>query len=294
MNIAVRIGLYCVLLCAAAFFGQRFLRGYAQRADRAAQLPTLDTATNAAPATPAEPAPDPAGTDNAATNAPASGTKSGSEATDGTNAPAASAPTAASRPQLDRGAPIGLHGALGLAAILALAALAAFDLSHYFGSRTHHALYNEEGEGFADPEYDVAEQAWANGEHLEAIRLMRDYYATHPKEIHVAFRIAEIYERDLGNTLAAALEHEEILRCTLSAERWGWTAIHLCNLYTRLNQTDKAQALLRRIVAEYGQTAAARKAREKLGQDEADLPAEDDEGQGGGRRLPPGFKLRKR
>jgi len=32
-------------------------------------------------------------------------------------------------------------------------------------------------------------------QHLEAVRLMREYYNKNPREVHVALRIAEIYEK---------------------------------------------------------------------------------------------------
>src|SRR5437764_6258662 len=107
---------------------------------------------------------------------------------------------------------------------------------------------------------------WANGDHLEAIKIMREYLAKNPREQHVAIRIAEIYEKDLNNNLAAALEYEEVLKHKLQPERWGWAAIHLCNLYFRLNQEQKAHDLLRRIVNEYPTTPAAEKARKRLEQ----------------------------
>src|SRR5204862_8000866 len=82
-----------------------------------------------------------------------------------------------------------------------------------------------------------------------------------------ALRIAEIYEKDLQNYLAAALEYEEVLKQKLPPERWGWAAVHLCNLYTsKLNQSDKGIFLLQRIATEYGETAAADKARKRLAQ----------------------------
>jgi hypothetical protein len=94
---------------------------------------------------------------------------------------------------------------------------------------------------------------------------MRDYLTAHPREQYVALRIAEIYEENLYNYLAAALEYEEVLKKKLPPERWGWAAIHLANIYSgRLGQPDKAVVILRRIDAEYGQTVAARKARERL------------------------------
>ena len=52
----------------------------------------------------------------------------------------------------------------------------------------------------------------------------------------------------------------------LPREKWGWTAIHLANLYSgRLNQSDKAIATLERLASEYPDTAAAKKARQRLG-----------------------------
>ncbi len=81
----------------------------------------------------------------------------------------------------------------------------------------------------------------------------------------MALRIAEIYEKDLNNPLAAALEYEEVLKKKLPADRWGWAAIHLSNLYTgKLNRTPQALDLLQRIVAQCGGSAPAKKARERL------------------------------
>ena len=157
-------------------------------------------------------------------------------------------------------------GAFFFCSIVGLGLLVGHDVSNFFGNRTVKMLYNEESEGISDPEYEVAEQEWANGNHLEAIRLMRDYLNKNPREQHVAIRIAEIYEKDLNNYLAAALEYEEVLKQKLAPDRWGWAAIHLCNLYFKLNHTDKAVALLRRIDAEFPQTPAAEKARKRLEQ----------------------------
>jgi hypothetical protein len=116
-------------------------------------------------------------------------------------------------------------------------------------------------------------------------------------------RIAEIYETNMGNFLAAALEYEELLKKKIHPERWGLRAIHLCNLYHKLNQPAKATALLEKIATDYSQTAAAKKAREKLGwaepkpepepepepapaeQAEKSKPPKDE-----GPALPPGFR----
>jgi hypothetical protein len=150
-------------------------------------------------------------------------------------------------------------------AVIGFALLFAHDLTQLFAHKSGDFLFNDDAKGMRkDPEYEDAEQVWANGDHLEAIRLMREYLASHPREQFVALRIAEIYEKDLQNHLAAALEYEEVLKKKLPAERWGWAAIHLCNLYLKLGKEVEAVALLRRIDAEYGRTSAAEKARKRL------------------------------
>src|SRR2546429_1724554 len=138
-----------------------------------------------------------------------------------------------------------------------------------------------------------------SGNFLEAIQLMRDYLKQNPREQHVALRIAEIYEKDLQNFLAAALEYEEVLKQKLPPERWGWAAIHLCNLYTsKLNQPDKAIALLQRLVTDYSRTAAAEKARKRLAQleEEGIVPPSTETAAASApstSNLPPGFAPKK-
>lgn len=151
--------------------------------------------------------------------------------------------------------------------VVGLGMLLAYDLSHFIGQRVEEFVWEGEGEEYRTPEYEQAESVWANGQHLEAIQLMRNYLQTHPREQYVALRIAEIYEKDLGNFVAAALEYEEILKKPLPPERWGWSAVHLANLYSgKLNRSADAEALLRRIVSEHPETAAATKARRRLGE----------------------------
>ncbi len=174
--------------------------------------------------------------------------------------------TSAAEPPPDKSSSsrIGLDVAMFLGCLLGFGLLVGHGVSQYVGQKSIKTIYNDEGEGMDNPGYDEAEQAWADGHHLEAIQLMRNYLQKNPREQHVALRIAEIYEKDLKNPLAAALEYEEVLTKKLEPERWGWAAIHLCNLYYKLNQADKAFLLLKRIEAEYGQTAAAEKARKRL------------------------------
>lgn len=150
--------------------------------------------------------------------------------------------------------------------VVGLAIMIGYDVSKFFATRVNEFIFNEDLHGTRSPEYEEAENVWAKGDHLGAIGMMREYLNRNPREQYVALRIAEIYESDLRNYLAAALEYEEILKKKLPAERWGWAAIHLSNLYSgKLNKTEQATALLHRIVEEFGQTAAAKKARERLG-----------------------------
>lgn len=150
--------------------------------------------------------------------------------------------------------------------MLGLAGLLAWDVSQFVARKAAHGLGVDLAPIQGDPEYDAAEEAWANGDHLGAISLLRDFLKRHPNQQHAALRIAEIYEKDLGNHLAAALELEVVLQKRLPREKWGWTAIHLANLYSgKLSQTEKAIELLNRIVDTHPETSAARKARQRLG-----------------------------
>ncbi len=153
-----------------------------------------------------------------------------------------------------------------VATLVGLGLLIARDLSRTVGGQAVDFLFNEDAVGVRRPEYDAAEQMWATGDFLEAIRLLREYYTANPREVFVAIRIAEIYEKDLKNLLAAALEYEEILTKSLPPSKWSWTAIHLCNLHSKMGQSDKSLALLRRIAVEYGETPGAEKARKRLSQ----------------------------
>jgi TolA-binding protein len=148
-----------------------------------------------------------------------------------------------------------------------LALLLARDVGALVGGRAG-ALYYDTDEINATSRnalYEQADTAWNNNDYLEAVRLLRLYVQQNPREQHAVLRIAEIYEKDMGNYLAAALELEEVLKQKLKPDRWGWTAIKLSNLYTgKLNQNAKAIALLNRLVEEYPQTGAAEKARKRL------------------------------
>jgi tetratricopeptide (TPR) repeat protein len=173
--------------------------------------------------------------------------------------------TEAAKPRTNNSSSVVFLG-LFIASLLAVAGLGAWDFSQYLGERAERAMMAADFEIPTDPDYEAAEAEWAKGNHLDAINLMRGYLGRNPNEQHVAIRIAEIYEKDLHNFLAAALELEEVLTKKLPREKWGWTAIRLANLYSgKLNQPPKALAWLERIVADYPDTGAAKKARQRLG-----------------------------
>jgi TolA-binding protein len=160
--------------------------------------------------------------------------------------------------------------ALFVASVVGLGLLVAIDITHLIGGKAGDYLFHDVADAQRDPEYEKAEQVWANGKHLEAIQMLRDYYKRNPRQIHAALRIAEIYEKDLHNHLAAALEYEEVLKHKLPGDRWSWAAIHLCNLYAKIGQQEKTRPLLQRIADEHPNTAAAKKARQRLGLPEPD------------------------
>jgi TolA-binding protein len=244
MNPKLKLIAYCVLLILCAWFGAKFYSNYSALTKAAA-----DGGAGTSPST--------NGTASPGTNAPPTQTNA-----------AASAPTAAKTPASEdsskRSAMIAYLAAL-VGAAIGLGLLIASDVTNFMGTQAIEFLFNDAGEGQRDPDYERAEAEWAKGNFLDAIQLMRDYVKKHPRELYASLRIAEIYEKDLRNYLAAALEYEEVLKHKFTAERWGWAAIHLCNLYSKLNQADKAVALLRRVADEYSKTGAAKKARARLG-----------------------------
>ncbi|MGD1085207.1 MAG: hypothetical protein ABSA47_10725, partial [Verrucomicrobiota bacterium] len=194
-------------------------------------------------------------------NSPATNTAAGSNSAVTTSSPPEEHGAA---PETGRGKMLVDLAAFVLAAA-GLGLLIAYDLTHFMGSRAVDLLFSDKGELMRDPEYERAEAVWADGRALEAVEMMREYLKKHPHEQYVALRIAEIYEKDLGNHVAASMEYEEILKKRLPAERWGWAAIHLCNIYAKMGQQEKVGALLEKIARDYPKTSAARKARRTLG-----------------------------
>lgn len=153
-----------------------------------------------------------------------------------------------------------------IALTIGLGVLCAFDISHFFGERAKQWFLQGGAPIHSAPEFEAAEKLRASGQALEAIGVLREFLQQHPGEVQVMSRIAEIYNYDLKNYLAAALEYEELLKHRLDAEQWGWAALHLAKLYGRLNDPEKSLALLEKLQNKYGHTVAARRARKALEQ----------------------------
>ena len=240
MNPKLKLGLYVVLGVALLVLGLLFSKALASKDE------TTTRATNAVAM---------------ATNLAAKATN----AVASTN-PAAAGEDFTQRKSSSRVGRLMAYGVTGFFVFVGLSVLIAHDVSRFIASRVDDFIFNADLKGVKDPDYEEAEKTWAKGEYLDAIRMLRDYLNRHPREQYVSLRIAEIYEDNLGNHLAAALEYEEILKKRLPHERWGWAAIHLVNIYSgKLNRGAEAEQLLHRIINEYGETAAAKKARERLG-----------------------------
>ncbi|MBL9137837.1 MAG: hypothetical protein JNK85_18355 [Verrucomicrobiales bacterium] len=271
MNPQVKLGLYAVSLLCTLVFGTLFVKAW-----RLANPPTAEAAAGQKPTSGT-------GATIAKTNATPPvlpGKTNGPAATNEVGAAAAEeVPPAESTPEPEReNVPTQVHatgvgrgfarvilwGLLAFGSLAVLASMGAYDMSQYAANRAERSLFDDEGETVRETTYELVEKAYAAGDFLEAIRLLREFLKEDPKAVHGQIRIAEIYEKDLNNPLAAALEYEEVLTKPLEPERKGWTAIHLVNLYNRLDRPQQAVELMKRIIAEVPETPAAQKARERL------------------------------
>jgi hypothetical protein len=296
MSPTTKLALYAGLVVCLGFFGCKFYSEFTQMPSRQAKGSEDQHAS-----VPPEPT-NSLGSSNTVTASNVASTAAVISAT-GTSAPVVvrraappSLPAEPTAPRYHAGRMMGFVGLFVVSAVL-FGVMVARDVSHLIGHRTHEYVLTDEHVGSKPAEYEQAEGLWANGSFLEAVQMLRDLLKRNPSDLFIAQRIAEIYENDLHNHLAAALEYEEILKHKFDPERWGWMAIHLANLYSgKLNQRDKAVEWLQRIDAECAPTAAAKKARERLGKPESgteeptEAGAKDAPEAEGSFKLPPGFR----
>src|SRR5947208_715320 len=66
------------------------------------------------------------------------------------------------------------YGGVFVLSVVGVGLLFAHDLSQFIGAKAQKMLYNDDAEGVTDPDYEQAEQLWANGNYLEAIQMMRE------------------------------------------------------------------------------------------------------------------------
>ena len=302
-----------LLFLSASLCLQRFRVGYAGAEIQRAGLEVPESAPEPAVEAVSEPPADgaakvaPAASTNAATAAGTAATNGLASAATNPVVPGSGLTNTGGKSSAAKGAPAakgkGFPWLAGfVASLIGLAGLLAWEVSRWFSRRTGDVLLSENAPATTDAEYEAAEAEWANGNHLEAVRQMREYLDKNPSEQYAAIRIAEIYEKDLHNYVAATLELEEVLTKRLSREKWGWTAIHLANLYSgKMSQPEKAIALLERIIRDYPETGAAKKARSRLGVPEdaapsaTTMPSEPEgEPDPGSPNLPKGFSSKKR
>ncbi len=306
MKPQVKLGLYVVAVVGTLVFGMLFFRAWRQ-ADAGASAARAGDALPAPGATSAVAPPQLEGVAGVPTEGPNSvlATTAPTDAVATVEEPGATNRAAAGEATAEQEAvPLSnpavqarglgrlvLWGLLAIGALVGLGMLVAYDLASYAGHRATQALFDDRGADIEDTEYEAIEKVYGEGEYLEAVRMLREFLKSKPKAIHAQIRIAEIYEKDLNNPLAAALEYEEVIQKPFEPGRRGWTAIHLVNLYNRLDRPAEAVALMQRVVMECPGTPAAGKAAERLlalGEEVPEVPADPRSGDTGG--LPPGFR----
>jgi TolA-binding protein len=292
MRTAVKGLVYLLLLMLAAVFFSKFRAEYSRSDVRGRQIDVTETSRE----------PESSGDAQAEvlTNTPATILTNAVVA--GTNATAPAPAVGGGKSAVAATAPpkrTALFLSLFVACVLGLAVFVGWDISQFVANKAAHGLGADLTPVEGDADYDAAEAEWAKGNHMDAINMFRAFLNRHPNQQHAAIRIAEIYEKDIGNYIAAALELEEVLTKRLPSEKWGWTAIHLANIYSgRLNQPEKALAILHRIVETHPRTSAAKKARQRLGLPEPEVevaetaPAEEGGEESGedASQMPRGFR----
>lgn len=245
MNIIVKIGIYLVLIAGLAWTSWS---GYQASQQAAPKVSKYESELTSVPGSGNQPV------TTVTTNSPSAGSESSS-------AGAEPAPQSQGKAQ-SRMITYFLLAALFL---IILAFLVARDVATYSAEKAIEVIYNTEGGVTRSDEYEAAEEQYAAGNYIKAIELLKAYYSNNPSDVFAARRAAEIYEKDLQNYSAAAMEYEELLKLPLPPVRWGWMAIHLCNLYTgKLDNPDRAVELLQQIVMNHTDTPAGKKARERL------------------------------
>jgi tetratricopeptide (TPR) repeat protein len=108
------------------------------------------------------------------------------------------------------------------------------------------------------------------GKHQQALEILRKIVQADPEAWEAQLAIAEHYDKTKENWTQAASDYEDLLQMEMPAEKWGWTAIRLCNIYTgKLDEIGRALLILKRLSIELPETAAGAKAQKRLAMVEA-------------------------
>jgi hypothetical protein len=151
-----------------------------------------------------------------------------------------------------------------LIASAVLGGIVAWDVSRLFGWQAGSLFFGGGRVAAITPAWWKAERLCKAGQPLEAVRTLRDYLATHPRQWRVAVRIAEIYERELQQPLPAALEYESLLKLRLTPQVRAELLLRLAACHLLRRQSDESAAVLQQVISEFPKTAAAQKAVRRL------------------------------
>lgn len=154
---------------------------------------------------------------------------------------------------------------LFLLASIAFAFLFAWDFCRLLADRGVDTLFDMNGRPEQAAAFHKAELIRRQGVPYEAIEFLRDHLHTHRRDTHAGLLIEEIYEQDLCNPLAAALEYEEMLTWRIPKERWAKLTVRAAAIYARdLGRTDRCVELMREVIAKCPGTPSAASAAKRI------------------------------
>ncbi len=120
--------------------------------------------------------------------------------------------------------------------------------------------------------YEKADYLASKGKTKPALAMLREILEEESGNWHAQVRLAEIYDKDLEDFETAAEEYRKALDLEMHPEKWGWTAIRLCNIYTgKLDEPQRGMIILRRLARDYPDTKAGQKAINRLAMVEVKL-----------------------
>jgi len=140
----------------------------------------------------------------------------------------------------------------------------AWDVTQFFGWQAERLFLGGGRLSRLTPAWWTSERLRKDGNADEAVRVLREMFVAHPRQWRLSVRIAEIYQHDLDNPLAAALEYEELLNRRLPRPARAWLMVRLAACYLLLRRSDESAAQLRNVIEEFPHTPAAEKAGRRL------------------------------